>query len=90
MTYARKVDRGHGAIVKALRAAGCRVHDTSRVGDGFPDLVVYKVGHPIRLLEVKEQGGVITQAQEAFMAEGWPVTIVRSIDEALVAVGVRV
>ena len=38
--YARRVDHNQLEIVKALMAIGCTVADTSRAGEGFPDLVV--------------------------------------------------
>jgi len=38
--YARRVDANQQDIIKALMAIGCTVADTSRAGQGFPDLVV--------------------------------------------------
>lgn len=35
-----KVDGNHSAMVKRLREYGMSVADTSRLGDGFPDIVV--------------------------------------------------
>ena len=52
MTYAKKVDENHALIVKTLRELGCSVFDCSRVGKGFPDLVVGKNNHTA-LVEVK-------------------------------------
>ena len=40
LKYARRVDTNHAEIVKALRKIGASVWDTSRVGHGWPDLVV--------------------------------------------------
>jgi len=57
MTRLVRRDRNHGAVVEALRAAGCSVWDASHVGGGFPDLVVGRfVGRTRRtyLLEVKD------------------------------------
>ena len=112
------MDGVHAEIVKALRKVGCQVKDASRVGQGFPDLIVRvpprfafvsstmqpqieAVGYdptppgtsnPLRwrilLMEVKGRKGRLTPDQEEWMQE-WPETIiVRSIDEALQAVGV--
>lgn len=39
--YARQVDTSHAPIRDALRKAGLQVIDASRVGDGFPDLLVH-------------------------------------------------
>ena len=102
MGYAKRVDGTHAAIVKALRKVGCQVKDCSRVGQGFPDLVVraplYYYGMAternarvvrILLMEVKRPKGKLTPDQETFIV-AWPETvIVRSVSEALAAVGVR-
>lgn len=57
MRRAAKVDRNQAEIVKALRQAGYSVHDTSRLGGGFPDLVVGL--HSVNvLLEVKDGDAV--------------------------------
>ena len=110
MRMKARTDKGHKAIVQALRKVGCKVKDTSGVGRGFPDLVVRIAGRgytmraiaPIRghgnyqwegaaivLMEIKEPKGKLTPDQEQFLAE-WPETvIVRSVEEALAAVGVR-
>lgn len=66
-----------------LRLYGWNVVSLASVGGGVPDLLVYRTGQPLRLLEVKAKGGVITKQQEDFMAAGWPVTIIRSADEVL-------
>lgn len=101
MSYARRTDTGHKAIVQALRKVGCKVSDTSRVGQGFPDLVVrvnacalHGCAHDhglrrILLMEVKEPKGKLTADQEAFMRDFPETVVVRSVDEALRAVGVR-
>lgn len=51
--FARKVDANHAEVVAALRAVGAWVHDTSRLGGGFPDLFVSHRGR-LFLLEVKD------------------------------------
>ena len=53
---------------------------------GFPDLVCLWPGGG-KLLEIKrEKGGVVSDAQKAahslLEAHGWPVAVVRTIDEA--------
>lgn len=102
MRRAARTDATHAAIVKALRQVGCKVSDTSRIGGGFPDLVVRRdcigvavIGHRlwydssrILLMEVKTPKGKLTPEQEAFIKD-WPETvIVRSVEEALKAVGI--
>ncbi len=104
MRQRARTDAGHKAIVQALRKVGCQVSDTSRIGGGFPDLVVrfiqrrdeneggvvYHHSWPrVLLMEIKEPKGKLTPDQEEFIAE-WPETvIVRSVEDALAAVGVR-
>jgi hypothetical protein len=104
-----RTDKGHKAIVQALRKVGCQVFDASRCGSGFPDLVVripagrafpcgtdegrkfvyIQLGTRIVLMEIKEPKGKLTPDQEDFIRD-WPETvIVRSVQEALAAVGVR-
>ena len=78
-----RVDGNQPEIVEALRRAGWKVLSLAEVGSGAPDLLVYRTGQPLRLLEVKAKGGVITPMQEEFMAAGWPVTIVRSVEDVL-------
>ena len=78
-----RTDENQLAIVDALRRCGWRVKSLAALGGGVPDLLVYRTGQPLRLLEVKGKGGVLTKAQEEFMADGWPVTIVRSVDDVL-------
>lgn len=82
---ARKRDANEGAIVKALEAVGAHVCRLS--GRGAPDLLVRLPSASwgrLYAFEVKSGKGVRTEAQEA---TGWP--IVRSVAEALEAVGVR-
>ena len=83
---ARKRDRNEGLIVAALRQVGCRVHPVS--SKGFPDLVVYSPRFGLLLMEVKSSHGRQTDAQRQQAAEGWPMVIVRSVPEALAAVGI--
>jgi len=47
-----RVDKNQAAIVDALRKAGASVFVTSKVGSGFPDLVV-GYGGATYLLEIK-------------------------------------
>lgn len=89
---AARVDANHGAIVKALRAIGAAVADTSKVGNGFPDLVVSMRARNI-LLEVKDGSKPpskrkLTPEQERFHAS-WsgPLEIVTSPAEAVAAIG---
>jgi molybdopterin-biosynthesis enzyme MoeA-like protein len=94
-----RTDDNQASIVAALRKLGCEVADLSGVGDGLPDLLVLvKVGKRTRkmaafisgprllLFEVKTARGKLRPQQQAFAAKGWPVQVVRSVDEAIDAV----
>ena len=83
--FARKIDKNQPEIVGALRGAGCQVLSLAPLGNGAADLLVRR-GMGLHLLEVKGPTGDLTADQREFHAF-WPVTIVRSIDEALRAVG---
>lgn len=80
--YARRVDRPHKAITEALRKSGWLVADTSRL-KGWCDLVAYKPGQGVKLIEVKTPTGTLTAKQIALRADGWPIYIVRSVEDAV-------
>jgi len=72
---AKKVDTTHPSIRNHLRAIGWRVHDTSSVGGGFPDLVVARCGFTA-LVECKsgsEAGAEmeLNELQKRFR-DSWP------------------
>jgi hypothetical protein len=76
-----RIDGTHAAIVKVLRRTGWQVLSLADLGNGAPDLLIQR-GSIWRLVEVKTPRGRLTAAQQRFHAE-WPVTVVRSVDEAL-------
>lgn len=96
MRFARshhRTDANEKAIVEALEASGALVFRTGCVGSGFPDLLC--CAGPTRaksypgqftLLEVKVPGGKLKPKQVAFQEAGWPVSVVTTPDEALLAV----
>jgi hypothetical protein len=93
MRRAARIDANQPAIVSALRRAGVRVHITSGLGDGFPDLMCVR-GEVLRLLEVKDgakppSARKLTPAEAEFHAV-FPdhVAVVCSPEEALAAMGV--
>lgn len=81
----RKADKNQAEIVRALRQYGVPVMDLSGCGGGVPDIAVRAKNGDVRFLEVKTEKGTLRPAQIA-VAELWPVTVVRTIDEALEAV----
>jgi len=69
---AARVDENQSAIVAALRAAGASVFVTSKVGNGFPDLVA-GFGGITYLLEIKNPAKPkadrqLTEEQSVFFA----------------------
>jgi Holliday junction resolvase len=85
MTYAKRVDLNHQEIVKTLRWLGATVFDASRMGQGFPDLVV-GYNHQTVLVEIKSgEQKKFTQAQLKFMADwkGSAVTRINDVDGAI-------
>jgi hypothetical protein len=97
MRQRARTDSTQAAIVAALRQAGATVHDTSKVGGGFPDIIAGRVmpcpfcqAHTPRnvLIECKAGRGKLNKLQEEFHAS-WrgPITVVKTVEEALVAVG---
>lgn len=83
---AAKRDDNEDEIIKALKQVGCSVSQLS--GTGVPDLLVGFRQHTY-LLEVKERKGTFTAAQK-WWHETWlgqPAVVVRSVEEALRAIG---
>lgn len=98
------LDANHAAIVRALRAAGCSVLSLAELGGGAPDLLVGVRGTANVLLEVKNPDAYLAdgvtpaarwrkrsgkQERWRWKWRGAPVSVVRDVDEALRAVGVR-
>ena len=84
--YARKRDTSEPEIVAALRAAGARVWQLDRPFD-----LLCGIRGRFVVLEVKTGKAKATDAQEselhACQAGGLPVYLVRTVDDALQAIG---
>ena len=78
---AKRVDANHGAIRDTLRRLGWRILDVSDCA-GLCDLLAHR-GGILRMVEVKTAKGTLTARQQELMAEGWPIVIVRSVEDAL-------
>lgn len=94
MRYARKKDANQGPIVTGLIQAGYSVFDASAVGAGFPDLVVGGVCRRTGerrtwIMEVKTIKGKLNPLQVEWH-DTWrgPIHVIRSLDDALMVVGV--
>lgn len=93
MRRAAKVDANQSEIVGALRAVGASVQTLHAVGQGCPDLLVGFRGQCFTL-ECKDgslppSARQLTTAQDRWHME-WRghVAVVKSVDEALQAIGV--
>ena len=75
-----RVDHNHSEIVHALRKCGWLVHDTSSQGNGFPDVVCSLRGKVV-LVEIKFNGRGLTPNQKQFVTQGWPVYIIRTLED---------
>jgi hypothetical protein len=87
-----KADANQAEIVQALVKVGCSATWIEGILDsGAPDLLVGRAGRTY-LLEIKSGGGRLSASQFAWHRRwrGAPVVVVRTIEEALTAVGVRV
>jgi hypothetical protein len=91
VSFARRTDANHAAIVDAMRRVGFVVLDLSRVGGGIPDLWVYKAGRAV-WVEIKDGSKPpskqrLTKAQEAFHAlcrsGGVEIVTVTSVEQAI-------
>lgn len=82
-----KIDGNQGEIVKALRNVGCSVLSLAPIGRGAPDILVGYKGRNV-LIEVKRPKGKLNDQQQEFKA-GWrgDLCVVRSVDEALMVLG---
>lgn len=97
MRRAAKVDANHNEIVDALRDAGCSVLSLAAVGRGCPDLLVSAAVYPydLALLEIKDGNKPPSQtkltAKQKTFRDTWngPIHVVKSVDEALIAVGIK-
>lgn len=78
---AARLDANHPEIVDAYRRHGYLVKSTARMGEGFPDLLVYRADRGLALVEVKADKGKLRKQQEAFQAKGWPVVVVRNVED---------
>ena len=86
--YAKRTDHNQREIIYGLRRAGCETEPITGCG-GMPDLLV-ALACRLFLLEIKNPNtrGKINEWQIAFHKR-YPVTVVHSLEEALVAVGLK-
>lgn len=75
--FANKRDANEAGIIAALEACGCLVY---RLDKPVDLLVSHR--NTIHLVEVKTRKGRLTADQVSF-ATHWPVTVLRSVDDAI-------
>ena len=83
MRRASRKDSTHQPIERALQALGWTTHDTSRLGENFPDMIAAKRGITI-LVECKTGKRKLSEGQQEFY-QTWngKVYVARSIDDVL-------
>lgn len=86
--YARRVDDNQKDIIAAFRKLGYSVRDTSRLGEGFPDICCGKAGRTY-IFEIKDgkkppSARKLTPAEQKFKNE-WrgQYTVIESVDDVL-------
>lgn len=84
----KRTDRTHAPIRDRLRALGATVYDCSRIGGGFPDLLLAHAGRSY-WIEVKDgakkpSARKLTAAQEDFHRkwQGEPIWVLESAEQA--------
>lgn len=82
---ARRTDSNHSALMADLRKAGFRVRDTSAVGQGFPDLVIFRPDCGVLLVEVKDGDKPPSRrkltAAELEFARDFPVIVATRLED---------
>lgn len=78
-------DKNEKALILALKDVGCLVVQLDKF-----DLLVLRAGQ-VYMVEIKNPDGRdrLTPFQKELLAEGWPLHIVRTPEEALRAVGLQ-
>lgn len=82
MRRAKRRDGNEDEIVDALEAIGCAIIYL----DAFDLLVLHR--RRVVMLEIKNPDGrdKLTDSQQDLLDRGWPLKVVRTVDEALKAV----
>jgi hypothetical protein len=94
MTFARRTDGNQQIIVRGLRRVpGCSVFDASRIGAGFPDLVV-GYGGKNYLIEIKNPKQAPSRrrlrAEQSQFGLSWrgQYSVAETLDDCLSILGV--
>ena len=77
---AKRTDRNHALLMLTLRQLGWQVIDLHTLPN-FVDAIARR-GPSLRLLEFKaNEKASFTLAQQALLEQGWPICVVRTIDD---------
>ncbi len=87
MRLRARIDANQAEILDALRAVGAEARSVAALGSGMGDVLV-AFRRRLFLLEVKTTRGQLTADQMTFH-QRWPVSIVRTVDDALDAIGAK-
>lgn len=79
--YNAKRDKNEIEIVRTLERLGCIVERLDKPVDLLVLLPAYH-GSRVVLCEVKVAKGKFTESQKQFVKAGWPVVVLRSVDDA--------
>ena len=91
MRRAARTDENHAEIMQAFRHLGCSVHDTSRAGQGYPDISIGFTGlhGPVTVLvEIKHGAKTASRKQLTGAQKIWhnnwmgAKAIVESVEQA--------
>lgn len=93
MRRAARTDTNQARVIAALRGVGCAVHDTSRLGGGYPDITVRLPpragGNRLWLVEIKDGSRPPSERQltpaEAFFHDQFKpyAIVIESVDQAV-------
>lgn len=77
----KRTDQNHADVRDALRKCGWTVLDCSGC-PGLVDVLAHRRG-VLRMIEIKRDAKAkLTPRQAALIAEGWPIVIIRDVNEA--------
>lgn len=79
-------DANHSDVVSWFEHCRCLVWDAAAHGAPF-DLLVRTPSGRIVVVEVKHGKGKLTDNERDMIADGWPVRIVRDVDDVVAIVG---
>ena len=80
--WASRTDDNHSDLLATLRGLGWKMKSTHQLPD-WVDAVGFHVRHGLTLFEFKVEDGPLTSSQEALLADGWPIVVIRSADDAI-------